>query len=357
MDHVFIGFYGWDEPEMNQGENIVVFGDGFERWNLRKFSAEEFITEIQKKIPPVNENVLRNYLTEDDSSDGVTKERYGKYLWGLLLPIPEDDYLIGYNKALSVLDLFSPAFMSPAFYVTNMGITRIKETRQVDAPPNDHQGYDLFNTQEFVDFYNHLYEQTNYFIWMRDRAVTWNNEDWRLFMAAHFYGGLKEYSRGKSLYTWQRESADMATFLETLFTAGDTQNEEIGYRLRKRVACLIQWKFPETEKEIKTLYKDRSEFVHGAYYKRILREMRGNPHDNAMPQPPDFGKLYATKEFLRVVFVAYLYLAKEKQNHAELAEFSSIQEILERCVIDTELRTKVIDVVAPVVNLLSTNIQ
>ena len=354
MIHIFLGFYGWEEPEMNQDKEIFTIDEGFECWNLKKYSTEEFIEKIKTKIPPVNDNVLKNYLSDESSTEGISDEKYKKCLWGLLLPIPNEDNLSGYKKIVSIINLFSPKFMSPAFYVTDFGIHNIPETKQTDSPPNDHQGYELFKTQNFIDFYNLMYEQMNYFIWMRDSVLLWEDEDWRLFMAAGFYEGLKEYEQGRSPYTWQRESADMATFLETLFTAGDTQNEEIGYRLRKRVSSIIGWKFPEIEKEIKNLYKDRSEFIHGAYYKKILRGMRRNQHDNAMTSLPDFEKLYKAKEFLRIIFVAYLHLSKIKKDDDELNQYPSVQNILEESVMDIKLREKIIDIVTPVVEMLPT---
>lgn len=356
MAYVFLGFYGWDEPEMNQEERTYAIGEGFECWNLRKFSVEEFIAEIKTKIPPVNDNVLGNYLGSETSTEGISSTEYKKSLWGVLLPIPDEDQLLtGYKKAISIINLFSPKFMSPAFYVTNFGIHKIPETKQIDSPPNDHQGYELFKAQNFIDFYNLIYAQMDYFMWFRDKALLWEIEDWRLFMAAGFYEGLQEYDKGKSVYTWQRESADMATLLETLLTAGDSQKEEIGYRLRKRVASLVGWKFPEIEKEVKALYNDRSEFVHGSYYQKIIKGMKKNQYDNAMPPSPNFEKLYKTKEYIRIIFVSYLYLSMIKKGDDELDQYPSVQSILEESIINTELRNKVIDIVSPIVELLPLN--
>ena len=353
MQYVFIAFYGWNEPEMKQDEKIFTISGDFECWNLKKFSTEEFIDQIKTKIPPVNDNVLRNYLSSESSTEGISEGLYKKCLWGILLPTADgDQFLTGYKKALSLINLFSPKFMSPAFYVTNFGIQKVPETKQIDSPPNDHQGYELFKNQNFADFYDLMYEQMNYFTWMRDIVLSWQDEDWRLFMAASFYEGLKEYDKGKSVYTWQRESADMATLLEKLFTAGDTQNEEIGYRLRKRISCLIGWKITDIEDGIKALYKDRSEFIHGAYYKKILRGMRRNQNDNAMPPSPDFEKLYKTKEYIRIIFVAYLYASKIKNGDEELKQYSSIQGILEESIINIELRNKLINLIKPVIELL-----
>lgn len=138
------------------------------------------------------------------------------------------------------------------------------------------------------------------------------------------------------------------------FTAGDIQNEEIGYRLRKRVAVLIQWKFSEIEKEIKVLYNDRNEFVHGNYYKKIISGMNKNPNDNAMPPLPDFEKLYKTKEQLRFIFIAYLYLHKIKVSQSEISlnNYENVQDMLEKAIVDTELRSKIIETIKPVLELV-----
>ena len=354
MKYIFIGFYGWPEPPMNQDEKIYTIDEHFECWNLRKFSANEFIDAIKTKIPPFNENVLRNYLNDGSDRSGISDEQYQTCLWGILVPDPEDNYSSGYGEVLALLNLFSTKYMHPAFYVTRMGIDKVSEFKNFDVQPNDHQGYDCFKTSDFVSFYKIMISEMKYFIWQRDNALAWSREDWRLYMASIFYSGLEEHERSKSFYTWQRESADMSTLLETLFTAGDVQNEEIGYRLRKRIAVLIQWKFPEIEKDIKVLYNDRSEFVHGSYYKKIISGMSKNLNDNAMPPLPDFDKLYKTKEQIRFIFIAYLYLHKIKVSQLEtsFSDHENVQDILEKAIVDTELRLRIIETIRPVLKLL-----
>jgi hypothetical protein len=354
MKYIFIAFYGWSEPPMNQDEKVCITAEHFECWNLRKFSASEFIDAIKVKIPPINGNVLINYLNDGTGLNGISEEQYQKSLWGLLLPDPEDIYNDGYREVLALLNLFSTKYMHPSFYVNNMGINKVSEFKNLDVLPNDHQGYDYFKTPNFVSFYNAIVSETKYFTWKRDNVLVWSKEDWRLYMASIFYSGLEEYERSKSSYTWQRESADMATLLETLFTAGDAQNEEIGYRLRKRISTLIQWKFNDIEKEIKVLYKDRSEFVHGSYYKRIIFEMNRNAGDNAWPPSPDFEKLYKTKEQLRFIFVAYLYLHKimVSQSESLFNDYENVQDMLEDAIINTELRTKITETIKPIIELL-----
>jgi hypothetical protein len=71
-----------------------------------------------------------------------------------------------------------------------------------------------------------------------NRVAQWSPEDWRLFLAALLFSGLQEYANGKGSYGWQRESAQMSAILKAMFTADDSHNEEVGYRIRKRLAVL-----------------------------------------------------------------------------------------------------------------------
>lgn len=66
----------------------------------------------------------------------------------------------------------------------------------------------------------------------------------------------------------------MAAILEALFTAGDTTNEEVGYRLRKRVAVLLSEPFPSIENDVKELYTQRSAFVHGSFFAKIAKDTK-----------------------------------------------------------------------------------
>ena len=353
MEYLFIAFYGWPNPPMKQDEATYKIEEDFECWNLKKFSAEEFIETVKTRIPPENENVLKYYLTGGKSQFGISKDQYEHCLWGLLIPkLP--GWLADYRESLSLLNLFSTKFMQPAFCVSRMGISKISEFNPRNVQPNDYQGYEHFKTSDFTSFYKTFIDQTKYFVWMREEAIKWSEEDWRLFMAANFYEWLEKYERGKTIFTWQRESADMTTFLETLFTAGDSQNEEITYRLRKRIGALIQWKFSDIEKDIQELYKDRSDFIHGNHYKKIIKEMRKNPNDKGMPLHPDFEKLYRTKEQIRFIFVAYLYL--HKIMNSESGEFfnsyKNVQQILEEAILNTKLRVKITEAIKPIIELL-----
>jgi len=355
MKYIFIGFYGWSSPEIDQEDKIYEIGKDFELWNLRKFSTSDFIESIKIRIPPVNENVLKYYITEKSESIGLTKEECERSLWGILLPDPDNIHYSGYSEVLSLLNLFSPQYMKPDFYITNSGIHKIKNFNKNEIKANNYQGHNYFISKKFITFYELLIKEMKYFIWDRDVVIKWSKEDWRLYMASIFYKGLEEYEESKSYYTWQRESADMATLLETLFTAGDASNEEIGYRLRKRIAVLIQWKYNEIEKDIKILYKDRSEFIHGSYYIKIISEMKKNENDNAVPPVPDFDKLYKSKEQIRFIFISYLYIHKifESKSEPLFQKYDNVQNMLEEAIIDINLRSKITELTKQIIEPLT----
>ena len=193
---------------------------------------------------------------------------------------------------------------------------------------------DIFKNKKFVLFLKTLFQQGQYGNWHLDRIKKWNNEDWRLFSAGLLYSGLKDYENSKNSFGWQRESADMASILETLFTAGDIQNEEVGYRLRKRIAVILSWKFPNIEKDIKELYSQRSAFVHGSFFAQI--EKNSKQSYNNLPTP-DFDLLYRQKEYVRLALVAYLRLSQI------IKPGETVMFLLEQAVIDIELREKLVN--------------
>ncbi len=163
----------------------------------------------------------------------------------------------------------------------------------------------------------------------------------RVFVACLLFNGLRENEHSKDVFTWQRESADMATILEALFTAGTGENTEIGYKLRKRVAAMLAFQFPSIEKEIKDLYKQRSAFVHGSFFVQIRKEIEIKDGFAKLPSPP-FQFLYGYKERIRLTLVAYMHLNKiRKSGAAEFKGCVCVLDILENAVIDLEVRAAV----------------
>ncbi len=333
---MFFAFMG-KEPE--KAEKISEIQNGYEFWNLKKFTIDKFIEELKKKIPPINNNVVHNYKADSDSREphAITEKQFEKCSWGLLIPDTLEEGGFSHAETMFLLNLYSPNFLYPYFFANDMGIMRQKHDK--DSMIYFHtQDCSIFNNKNFVEFYKTLFEQSKYGSWHLDRIQKWDKEDWRLFVAALLYSGLKDYENAKSSFGWQRESAEMATIMEALFTADDTQNEEVGYRLRKRTAALLAWQFPEIEKDIKELYRARSSFVHGSFFQQIAKESPGAY--NNLPTP-DFDLLYKHKEYVRFAFVAYLNLARIIRSQG-IDGVATVIDGLEQAIIDMKLREQII---------------
>lgn len=345
-------FFAFTGKEIEQPEKIFEIQDGYECWNLKKLNLDEFSEEIKKKIPPVNQNVLPNYIVEDKSIGGIfgiNKKLYEKSSWGLLVPDTLEEGGFAHTETMFLFNLYSPNFLYPLFSVNDMGI--MKQDSKKDPLIYFHtQDHSIFKTKEFVTFYKTLFEQSKYGSWYLDRIQKWEEEDWRLFVAAFLYTGLKDYENEKSSFGWQRESAEMATILESLFTAEKAKNEEIGYRLRKRIATLLSYRFPSIEEDIKELYTQRSAFVHGSFFAQIAKDSK--TANNNLPIP-DFGLLYKQKEYVRWALVAYLYLAQlVRLQSAMFGDIKTVINLLEQSIIDIELRKKVLEETEKILSLM-----
>ncbi len=340
-------------PPIEQSSVIFEIQDGYECWDLKKLKVDEFITLLKDRIPPINENILlRHYKSETESQDiyGITGKQYEDCSWALLIPEGLDSIVDSYSETLFLLNLYSSKFLYPVFYASNFGITRHKHEINILVFFHNQNQSDIFKTKEFVIFFKTLLPQSKYCHWQMDRVKKWGLEDWRLHVAILLFDGLKEYEYSKSIFGWQRESADMATILEALFTADDTQNEEVGYRLRKRIAVLLSWKITTIEKEIKKLYSQRSAFVHGSFFAQIAKDIKKDQTDFPLP---DFNFLYKQKEYVRLALVAYLHLANLiSQKPAEYGDNKTVMAVLETAVIDIELRNKIIEEISKLFSLM-----
>ena len=336
---IFLAFGG--QP-IQQRNRIAKIADGYECWNLKSFTLFEYVAALRLSIAPINNNVLTNYRLEEESQEiyGITDKQYAQCSWGLLIPdIVEDVIGSGYVETISLINLYSPHFLYPIFYASDFGISRVPydwpSSYRPLLPWQDQAK--SFKNKAFVLFFKTLLPTSGYGAWQRYRCQNWKDEDWRLFTAMLLFSGLQSYDRGKSPFTWQRESADMATILEALFTAGDSRNEEVGYRLRKRIAVLIGFRFPEIEKKVKQLYESRSAFVHGSFFRRAGKQSRAR--DGNLPLP-DFNLLYQHRQYVRCALVAYLNLARVKGIEPALAPSDSVMSILEQAILDVDLRKK-----------------
>lgn len=250
---------------------------------------------------------------------------------------------------VDLLDLYSPSFVHPVFHASDFGLRKAPVTPPpITARYDNHPHH--FIRPEFVKFFKLLLPQSQYGAWQLDRAQKWNKEDWRLFVAAKLYVGLVEYDNHKDAFGWQRESAEMATVLEALLTADDAHNEEVGYRLRKRLAVLLSHRFPTIEDDAKALYKQRSAFVHGSFFAGLAKKSTLTDGD---PPVPDFGLLHEHKEHVRHLLVAYLALAKAFPSRKDIfGEKGNVMGALEDAVIDIDLRGQLIRVADEALSLL-----
>ncbi len=156
---MFLAFTG---KAIKQSEKILNIQDGYECWNLKQFTLDEFVEVLKSKIPPVNKNVLRNYKLAAESKDffGITEKQFEKCSWGLLIPetIGED---FSYAETLSILNLYSSNFLYPVFHANSMGILQ----QRYDKDPLIYfhtQDCTIFQTKEYVNFYKLLIEQGQY---------------------------------------------------------------------------------------------------------------------------------------------------------------------------------------------------
>jgi hypothetical protein len=352
MKKIFIAFSG---PKIKQRKKFLI-QNGFECWDLEKFSIDEFVNEIKLIISPINDNVLRNYKRDSDGGDsfGITEKEFKKCSWGLLLPDTAPDVLINsYSAILFLLNLYAPKFLYPVFYATDFGITKLHHKKNSLIYFHHQNQSKIFKSKKFVKFFHKLLPQSVYGTCQTNRFEKWDKEDWRLFVAVLLYSELKDYENEKETITWQREAADMMTILESLFTAADITFEEIGYRLRKRIATLIGFKFPNLEKDINTLYKERSKFLHGSFFVEVEKEAKKKDSFSGLPLP-DFGFLYKHKEYVRLALLAYLNLALVVRQKS-FKGFQRSIDVLEAAIIDLKLRKKVISLTKELFDLLPKN--
>lgn len=351
---ILIGFVG---PTIEQAEKIFSIGEGYECWDLKKFSYVEFIKAIKEKIPPINDNILRNYEVNVETLDPhcLSEKQFEQCSWALFIPDHIDDALLeGYAENSFLLNLYSPSFLYPFFYVGSMGITRINHEKRLSwtftVYWHEQNQAHLFKKPEFITFFRSLLGQSGYGSWMLYRAQKWSAEDWRLFVASRFFSNLKDYDNGRDPFEWQRESSEMGATLESLFTAGDITRERIVGRLTSRIGVLLSTVFPKIKEDVTTLYLQRSEFVHGDFFNRIAEESKHS--FNNMPSL-DFGLLMRQREYIRWALILCLYISKMiKEGRETYREFSNAMSVLEACIGNDALREKLLNDLQPIIEII-----
>jgi len=349
-------FFAFTGPKVIQESGAHQIAPDYECWNLAKFSLEGFISAIRGRIPPINTNVLRNYERKPgdaDDSFGLYEEQYEKCSWGLLLPDRVPGALgDGYADILFLLNLYSPRFLYPVFYVTDFGISRPDHHKSYLLYFHDQNQADRFRREQFVRFYEALISESVYACWQADRMALWNEEDWRLFVACLLFTELKTIENSKEVFTWRRESANMVTILESLLTAKGSYVAKVGRKVKQRISTLLGRQLTANQRDIEELYQQRHDFVHGSFFLQTKNEIKIQGGFAQLPSPP-FPFLYAQKELIRHALVAYLYLSKVRRlRQADFVGCKNVIDILEKSIIDVGLRARVSQHAEAIFNLL-----
>src|ERR1700729_926422 len=101
---LFVAFPG---PAIEQQDAICGICRGYQCWNLKQFTRDEFIAALKSAIAPVNDNVLRYYKTEDsgDCRFGITETHFAESSWGLMIPSPPGDGgMFSYGETIFLLE-------------------------------------------------------------------------------------------------------------------------------------------------------------------------------------------------------------------------------------------------------------
>jgi len=350
MGKIFIAFGCSKDP--NQRGEILEVAENYECWNLPKIKFSDFLSEIQNRIAPANQNVTEDRYRKDIWKCNVEKLYNENAKWGLLLPTPSTERYHNYEyEVIHALNLFAPEFVYPLFHVDDGGCwaaphietakmydqdTKIAKMGIEDLSP-------LFRTQEFVKYFQLLFPALEYFWLVRDREKKWSDVDWRMCWAHILFGDLRRYQNtGKKQGTFGREYVDLCVILESLFS--DQKEGEITYKLKKRTAALFRSHRSDTETVIGELYDRRSNYVHGETLRKIKK------FDDGAPSKEDFEFLRKSTEYVRRLLLAYTYLFIHRSEFDDSNQ--GIVPILEKAILDCSLRSNIHKKVDKILHLL-----
>jgi len=77
MDRTKIMFFAFIGKEPEQKEKISEIQDGYEFWNLKKFTIDEFVEELKKKVENIQKGAAK-FFSEKGMKKGVPKEEASK---------------------------------------------------------------------------------------------------------------------------------------------------------------------------------------------------------------------------------------------------------------------------------------
>ena len=140
--------------KISQTDKIFKIKDGFECWNLKKFTLDDLIIVLKKKIPLINKNVLRNYKLNTRRNDmfGITEKEYEECSWALLLPDGLNGSNLGnYSEIIFLLNLYSSKFLYPLFYGSHFGIMQVAHEKSIFEFAHYQNQANIFKKKEFTD--------------------------------------------------------------------------------------------------------------------------------------------------------------------------------------------------------------
>lgn len=350
MDRCSSLFFAFMGASIGQMQPLQT-GGGFEVWRTHK-KLDDFVGEIQKKIPPVNANVLGNYhighpITKF-AQKGINEEYFLNVSWGLLVPCSIE---LGGYAAMSIIDLFSTRFLYPLFVVDDMGIRKMKTKRELWMFSQAQTQQTIFKNENFSKFYTLLERKAAYVNWEQSQRISWDKEDYRLIAAWKIFCELRDYDDGKDIIGWQREASEIAVILELLLTAEDATRDEVGYRLKKRAAVLVGNYFSEIERNVKKLYDQRCSFVHGSFFAEAAKQAKKSRDGFPLPDMAEFDFLESQIEVARFVLVACLILSEATRAN-KFNGHTKYLDVLEESIINVEMRRQVQELVDPVLSLM-----
>jgi hypothetical protein len=350
MDRCSSLFFAFMGAGINQIQPLKT-GGGFEVWRMQK-KLDDFIEEVRKKIPPVNDNALGNYhighpVTKFAQNE-IDEEYFSNVSWGLLIPCSME---LGKNVVMSIVDLFSTRFLYPLFVVDDMSIEKMKTKRELWMSLVTQTQQEVFKNEYFSRFYIFLEPMATYVNLEESKRKSWDKEDWRLVAAWHTFCELRDYDDGKNIIGWQREASEITVILESLLTAEDATQNEVGYRLRKRAATLVGDFFPEIEKNIKKLYDKRCSFVHGSFFAEAAKQAKKSEDGFPLPDMAEFDFLESQIEVARFVLVACLILSEATRAN-KFDGYTKYMDVLEDSIINVDMRRRVNELVNPVLSLM-----
>ncbi len=353
MKKVFLAFSGIRGKATN-GTNYS--GNTLSCWRLNHPTVSEFITAIKKEIPP-HPNIKDDFYetTDSNASFGLTEALWADALWGILvIDKSGDSYTDLFDRALFLANIFSPDFLYPIFYISDFGVHKVGHTKKLlenkaHARFHNQDKFSLFATKNADDFFELLLEPAGYASTSADRSRNWDREGWRIFAASILFDGLKQYDNSKTLFSWQREAADMSAIYEALCVP---ETGSIKYRLQKRGPILLEpLGLEEIEDDLGYLYNLRSDFVHGSFGDRLSKDNKNGSWGWDESITKDFDFLGKQSRIIRFSFAGYLKLKNELGTRFN--PHKDVVSILEKAILNVPIRNNLHASVREIYSLMS----